>query len=190
MLPCPLASAGPAGAVTSGLSKSGGTRARGQRPPLCPARFATRVSASSRRLDGQGPGLEPRTPTGPCKRPHGSRKRRRLPPRSVLPQPARPRLGSCREGLGMRGHRSPGPGICHIFPRVNYHRRESQLRPSGHNKPLCCCRVGNLSLSQVTAAGPGQNCPYSGGTTSPEDPSCPVMGGASLVGDGDWTVRV
>ena len=55
MLPCPLGSAGPAGAVTSGLSKSGGARARGQRPPLCPARFATRVSASSRPLDGQGP---------------------------------------------------------------------------------------------------------------------------------------
>lgn len=117
---------------------------------------------------GRGLALEPGPPRNHAGHPVAPGKGGDLPP-SFLPPSARPRPGALprrpRAGQWLQG----GPRDLSHFWGVNYHCLESELRPSGHNKP--CGWVGALSLSQVTAAGPGQSCPHSGGTTSPGYPS-------------------
>ena len=170
---------GPAGAVTSGLRKSGWRQSPQPTPLQCPAASCPTSLLPAALLGGPGAGAGAGTPTEPRRPPRGSRKGRRPPhPPVFSPSSAKPRPGA-----------QPGrPRELSHFLGVNYHCLESELRRSGHNKP--CGRVGALGLSRVTAAGPGQNCPHSGGATSPGDPSCLVVSRALQVEGGDRIVEV
>lgn len=174
--------------MTSGLRKSGWCQSPWPAAPQCPAASCPKSLLPAALLGGPGAGAGARTPTEPRRPPRGSRKGRRPPPPVLSPSSARPRPGAqpgrSRAGQQLQG----GPGDLSHFLGVNYHCLESELRQSGHNKP--CGRVGALSLSQVTAAGLGQNCPHSGGATSPGDPSCLVVSRALQVEGGDRTVEV
>lgn len=157
----PLGSAGPGRlarlpAVTSGLSWRLEPVARTSRlwPGSLSAAFASRPGL------GRGPGSAARdAPTGFMSSP--PRKVRRPPSSWFLPQ-ALPGsacwVGSRREGG------CPG-SLATCLPRVNHLGREPELSLFPYNKPVAWW--GNLHVSQVTAAGLGQKCPHSGGTTSP-----------------------
>lgn len=150
MLLCLPGSAGPGQlartpAVTSGLGRR--LEPSGQDTPA--GAGSVTAALCSQPCPGRGAGSAERTPL----RLHLKGRGRDSPPRppQALPGSAAGWAAGWQEGALEVGHVSLGGRL---------HRRKPELCLCGYNKPVAWW--GNLHASQVTAAGPGQQCPQPG----------------------------